>query len=1191
MYIKDMFAKPIDRDIKGVIKVGQSDDENIKQELEEYVVTRELQKHFADFFSSYKRGINGHTDKMGVWISGFFGSGKSHFLKILSYLLENREVNGKKAIDYFIDDNKIVDEMVLADMKLAASVPTDVVLFNIDSKSEVIGKQSKEAIVSVFLKVFNEMQGYYGAMPYLADLERELDETGNYEKFKEGFLEEYGKSWKESRNRFDFIQDTVVDVLVDIGFMSEETARNWCNKAAEPYPMSIGRFADLVNEYIEKRGNNHHIVFLVDEMGQYIGEDSNLMLNLQTVTEDLGTACNGKVWIVVTSQQEIDKITEVKGNDFSKIQGRFDTRLSLSSANVDEVIKKRILVKNDTGEQTLKLLYEQSETVVKNLVVFNDGVEKKLYRDKDDFALVYPFVPYQFDLLASVLTSVRIHGASGKHLAEGERSMLALFKESAVKLMDKEHGSIVPFNLFYDALHQFLDHSHRGVIMKAADNDEINPKIEEDCFNVNVLKALFMIKYVDKVVANVDNITSLMVSDIETDRVELKRKVEEALRILRKQMLIQKNGDLYIFLTDEEQEINREIDNQNVEMAEIITKVSELIFDDIHSEKKYRHPNFNGRYNFPYNQIVDDRPFKGNQSHDIGLRILTPGSEYGGDDTTLKMKSGQANEVIVALPDNRRFIDELRDSLKIERYLRLTTSNKIAQYDQIKESKREEMRQRRNNAKLFLQEALKESDIFVNGDKAQLTSKDISSRINEALGRLVSTVYHKLTYIDTPMDESSIKKLFNSTDQQSFDIGNIQEANNNALSDLFNYISSVAQNHTKTSLRTIKDRFTSAPYGFVDNDIEWLVANLFKKGQISFTVNGESVSLVNKTSDEIIRFITKKEYLDKLLTDVRRRPPEKHIKAVKDILKDLFKHPLNTMDEDVLMGTFQSQCKDMIKSIEAIESKYEIAPYPGESVLKSGKELLIAPAHISDIMDFYSHIHNRYDDFLDFEEEYEIIRRFFAGEQRTIFESALKLMKIYEDSKAYIADTAIEELVRDIKDILNQERPYSEIPKLPDFTKKFEEHYNILLDEKTHPVIEAIKDAKERVLEELYKKSYKDDYEDKYLQEFKNLHDKATSCNNIALLVSMNLEADTLMTKLFNEMAKRDLMINDPPGGGDDTPPVTPIKKVRHLNIDAINHNKTWIIKDENDLDQYFEKLRKKILEELDEDTVINIQF
>ena len=174
MIIKDMFAKPIDRDIKGVIKVGQDDNLNIKQELEEYVVTRELQRHFSDFFASYKKGITGNTDKMGVWISGFFGSGKSHFLKILSYLLANKEVNGKNAIDYFADDNKINDTMVLADMKLAAAVPTDVVLFNIDSKGEMTGKQSKDAIVSVFLKVFNEMLGFCGSNPFLADLEKSI---------------------------------------------------------------------------------------------------------------------------------------------------------------------------------------------------------------------------------------------------------------------------------------------------------------------------------------------------------------------------------------------------------------------------------------------------------------------------------------------------------------------------------------------------------------------------------------------------------------------------------------------------------------------------------------------------------------------------------------------------------------------------------------------------------------------------------------------------------------------------------------------------------------------------------------------------------------------------------------------------------------------------------------------------------
>lgn len=125
MQIKDMFRKKIDREIQGVIIVGQGEETNVAQELEEYVVTRELQRHFADFFAAYKKGIQGTTPKMGVWISGFFGSGKSHFLKILSYLLQNKQVGDKHAIDYFIEDQKITNQMVLADMQLAANTPSD----------------------------------------------------------------------------------------------------------------------------------------------------------------------------------------------------------------------------------------------------------------------------------------------------------------------------------------------------------------------------------------------------------------------------------------------------------------------------------------------------------------------------------------------------------------------------------------------------------------------------------------------------------------------------------------------------------------------------------------------------------------------------------------------------------------------------------------------------------------------------------------------------------------------------------------------------------------------------------------------------------------------------------------------------------------------------------------------------------
>ena len=251
MQIKDMFRKKIDREIQGVIIVGQGEETNVAQELEEYVVTRELQRHFADFFAAYKKGIQGTTPKMGVWISGFFGSGKSHFLKILSYLLQNKQVGDKHAIDYFIEDQKITNQMVLADMQLAANTPSDVILFNIDSKSDSNGKENKDAIVNVFLKVFNEMQGFCGSMPHLADLERRLSEEGRFEEFKEKFEEEYGDPWESSRQDFDFIQDSVVDVLSDMDFMSESAARNWCEKATEGYQISIEDFAKRVMPHID----------------------------------------------------------------------------------------------------------------------------------------------------------------------------------------------------------------------------------------------------------------------------------------------------------------------------------------------------------------------------------------------------------------------------------------------------------------------------------------------------------------------------------------------------------------------------------------------------------------------------------------------------------------------------------------------------------------------------------------------------------------------------------------------------------------------------------------------------------------------------------------------------------------------------------------------------------------------------
>ena len=1208
MNIQKMFAKPIDRSIKGVIKVGQDDNENIRQELEEYVVTRELQKHFSEFFSSYKRGITGNTDAMGVWISGFFGSGKSHFLKILSYLLSSKMiVDGKAPIDYFIEDKKIADPMVLADMKLAATIPTDVVLFNIDSKAETSAKQSEDAIVSVFLKVFNEMQGFCGANPFLADLERKLTEEGKYEEFKEAIEEISGDPWTEARNDFDFIQDDVVEALDSIGFMSVEAGRNWCEKATEEYAISIERFADLVRRYIEKKGNNHHVVFLVDEIGQYIGDNSKLMLNLQTVTENLGTACKGKVWIIVTSQQDIDSITKTKGNDFSKIQGRFDTRLSLSSANVDEVIRKRILAKNEAGHQTLTLLYDEMATVIKNLIIFNDGIEKKLYSGRDNFAAVYPFIPYQFNLLGDVLTSIRTHGASGKHLAEGERSMLALFKESAVRVMHQEQGTLIPFNMFYDALEQFLDHSHKGVIIRALENDYLNPEHKDECFDVNVLKTLFMIKYVKEIKANLENITSLMVTNITDDRLELMQRVEDALKRLVRQTLVQKSGEIYVFLTNEEQEINRAIESQSVEGSEITGEVSDLIFEDLYEENKYRYPAFNGRYAFPFNRIVDERPHKANQSYDITLKVLTPNSDELGDDTTMRMLSGQSRCVLVVLPEDRTFLDEIQSKLKIEKFLRFDATNTVTKYEQIKDAKKSELRERGQAARLFLQEALKQATIYVAGDKVQTSSKDITSRINEALGKLVSGVYHKLSYIDSAMGENDLRQLLKSNAQQ-FTLGGMSmEKNHLALDDMRDYISMKSAQHTRTSMKSLMDRFTKAPYGFIEADVHWLVGKLFKDGDIAFFVNNEAVSLLNKSEEEILKIITRKENYEKLLTEKRKSPPVAQKKAVREVMQELFDVSPATDDDDVMMKSFLKYSANLKEEIGKLDIYYESQPkYPGKALLTRGRALMQSVLDMKYAAEFFAEIFDKRDDYLDFAEDYQPVKKFFSGDQKKIFDNALKLLRIYDESKTYIVNRAIEEVVAQIRAIISKAAPYGEIFKLPGLNDQFRELYGDLLEEMLKPIKAAIADARKRVMDELEGKLCRDKMLGTCIARFDEMNDKAERCNNVALLQGISLEADALKVRLLNEIAKEEAKMTppikpkddpfcfDPPKSDDPVKPVTPppvVKKHRTISIKSVNPAVTWQLETAADVDKYVDELKKKLLASLEKDMVIHIEF
>lgn len=1206
MKIGEVFRKEITRPIKGVITVGGSESsDEIKQELEEYVVTREILKHMRTLYSNYGKSIDGKTTDIGVWVSGFFGSGKSHFERINAALLDNSIIDGKEAIEYFIDDSKINDQMLIADIRRAASIPTDVIQFNIDSRSEMSGKHNKEAIGYVLLKVFNEMQGFCGAIPLVADMERNLSKRGLYEDFKTKFEEIYGSAWVDSRDEIDYIQDEVVEALAAVGAMSEEAARNTCEQITlNYYSMDTEAFAKLVKSYIDSKEKNHHVVFVIDEIGQYIGEDDDLMLNLQTVAEDLGKICQGQAWIMVTSQQDIDSITKTRSDNFSKIQGRFATRLSLSSTNVDEVIRERILKKNQTGYETLCLLYDTKETLLKNLILWNDEINKPLYSDRDDFANVYPFVPYQFNMLGSILTAIRTYGASGKHLADGERSMLALFKEAAVRLKDKEPGEIVPLHMFYDSLEQFLDHSHSSVISRAFDNPYLNPNREENNFTLNVLKTLFLIKYIKEIVPTAENITSLMVSHVDDNRMELKGKVEKALDLLVKQMLVSRNGNKYIFLTNEEQEINRSISAIQIELDERTKMIAELIFEEIYSENKYRSVKFGNRYSFGFNQMVDEMIYKSNNNYAMTLRILTPDSnEATTDDGTLRLLSVQDNVVLVVLPQNRSFIDELVSAEQIKKYITSGAGGNLEKYEQIKAGKNTEMNDKKRNARDYLEEALKKAVIYVNGDKIQSRAIDIRYKINEGLEKLVNTLYHKLSDINTHVTESDILSVLNAQGEQINLDSEITKPNELAVNDVKEFIErNTKQKHLKTSLKSLLDTFRQAPYGFVELDIQWITAKLLKQGDITLYLNGDIINLLNKDTKEIVRYLTRKEFFEKLMIELKVRVGQAQIKAAKGIIKDLFGASCQSNDEDVIMRDFKRYAESMKRELEKIDYNYSAQPkYPGKAVITKGKSLLNEILLIQLPKEFFDTVKAREGELLDFGEDFEPVKKFFAGEQKQIFDDVIHILGIYEESKNYIADKDIEDTAAEMGSIIYNSSPYASIYKLPPLRDKFR-HANVqLLTEKEKPVKATIEDARNRVFEELDGKLCKPKLSDKFIQLFQELRNKVSSCSNVAQLQGISLEADTLKLRCLNEIAEMEEKLTPatPPapdnGNNTDAPaehPVSkPVKKRKSISIKSVNTSSTWQIETEEDVKKYAAELEKRLIAVLEDNTVINIEF
>ena len=1165
MKLTGIFAKPVDRPIEGVIKAD--DDASLRLEIDEYVITNEVEKRLEGFLDAYTHYENAN----GVWISGFFGSGKSHLLKMLALVLENRDIQGTRAADVFLA--KCQGNAILhADLARAVAIPSRSILFNIDQKADVIHKSQTDALLAVFVKVFDETCGYYGKQPHIAQFERDLDSRGQYQAFKEAYERLSGKSWLVGREQALLESRSISAAYAEVSGDSPTDAQGILERYRSTYRLSIEDFANQVKEYVNRQGPRFRLNFFVDEAGQYIADNTKLMTNLQTVAESLATRCQGRAWVLVTAQEDMNTVVGEMGkqqsNDFTKIQARFKNRMKLTSADVAEVIQKRLLTKTDAGITILGNLYHAQVNNFKTLFDFADGAQTyRNFQDRDHFIHSYPFIPYQFALFQAAIHNLSQHNAfEGRHSSVGERSMLGVFQQVAIHLGDREVGQLATFDLMFEGIRTALKSAIQRAIIQAEQH-------LGDPFAIRVLKALFLVKYVKEFKATIRNLRVLMQDAFDQDTPQLEKAIESALGLLEQQTYIQRNGEVYEFLTDEEKDVEQEIKATEVDQGDVLDEVEKLVFDGILKSRKLRHE-ASGQ-DFAFARKVDDR--LRSRDLELSIHVITPFHEFSDQIDTLKMQSASRDELLVVLPTDERFARDLLLYKRTEKYIRQNVTT--AQQDstrRILTEKSTRNHERSLDLHARLATLLGQARLIVQGAEIDLGSADPVARIGKGFQDLVARIYPNLPMLpSTPYTDLAIGKILRESGESLF--GNDAIDLTESEQEVLGVIQGNRRQGVRTTVKGVVEKFERKPYGWPLIAIVCTVAKLCARGKIEARADGAMPDAVALEK----QLLSTAAHANVVLEPQEQFSPQQ-VRQLKDLFSDMFNSPPRASEPRALVAEFQARLADLLASLRTYSS--EVASYPFLVALKPAAEAYRAHEGKPTTW-FLVELVRQADTWLDLKEQVvDPISKFMEGSQRTIYDEA----RAWHAANVANFPFVLAETATDLKAVLDDPGCYrgNKVQDLKSRLDAAREQLDRAISNEIAAARARLSGLENRLTNTVEFAGLTSDQQQQLRQDFPRANGQLDGMTLIATARQLAHDfEDRVYPTLVSRMAK---WIERPvpplhPSGDDDPVEPEPGPEVAFVLSKQIEvtFEKAWLT-EPADVDRYVERLRKAMLAELD---------
>ena len=835
MKVKQIFSRDPERTIKSVILA--KDESTITQEVDEFVLTNDTAKHLRVFLDEYVNGSD--QQAIGVWFSGFYGSGKSHLLKMVAHLLGDvpgSSIDQKNVASAFDAKASTSSQGAFLQglLKKVSATRAKVLLFNISHEFKKNDLDDTASALRIFYQIWNESLGL-SPLVGIAEFEKSLLSNGQLEQFKFSFRNKSGQEWEAVRGAW-------YGRLPDIAHAFEEATGSSLDDNAltmiltstnYPSPAELG---EQIGQWLDKNDEYDRVIFMVDEVGQFIGTNSKIMLDLQSVVESF-FGLNRRVWVGVTSQEDLDNILEKfkeSGNNFEKISQRFKLRFQLTSTSVREVIQKRLLDKKEESKGVLTTIFKESENKLMTSLAFRDVARNLVpYKGEGDFVDTYPLVGWHLDILTESIREISDRkGFTGVMVDVGARSTLGIFQDVIRSIGDEDVGALVTMDRMYEGISNILKVAYKQSVEFVDQNSKTD-------LEKRLIRVLLMVKHVSSFKPTPTNLAVLLTSSISESQPELVKKVEVALKSLTSDLFVERRGNEYYYLTSIEKDIEKEISRVSIDLHEIEATLFDLL-QDVYPKSSFKH-DASGR-DFRFNVKLNDF-FRGATKQDLTLRYVRSDQP----EQVEMAKSAGVSELRVLLESDGAFDEDLIHFLKTEKFLNQHSGSSDKAEQGIIDAKFKISSALKAELATEIVKRLSSAVLISNSQRLEVQeSSDLLKRMTVAWHLVLRQVYVQLDLATSQRYGSDQVKLALNSSQEG-----LIAAPSPAASEVMSKISSLSSQNQAVSVKQILDVFETKPYGWELYSILYFVATLIAGSEITLKRDGRLLSRAEAARDLI----------------------------------------------------------------------------------------------------------------------------------------------------------------------------------------------------------------------------------------------------------------------------------------------------------------------------------------------------